>query len=116
MDYAFCRREDEGRVVPLLVMKHRQTRAVRCWVVPQKGALDEVAAEIAEHGLRDMGAQGGVLLKSDDSEEATTALRHRVQALHTGSVFAQMPTAHEHAPHGVVENSNGLEKGLRRVL
>ena len=37
MDYAFCRRHDEEHVTTMLVMKHRQSRAVRCWVVPQKG-------------------------------------------------------------------------------
>ena len=35
--YAFRRRREEDRVVTLLVMQHRQPRAVRCWVVPQKG-------------------------------------------------------------------------------
>ena len=53
MDYAFCRRREEDQLTTLLVIKHRQSRAVRCWVVPAKGALDVVAAEIAERGIRD---------------------------------------------------------------
>ena len=50
MDYAFCRRQEEGQTTPLLVIKHRQSRTVRCWVVPGKGALDAVAAEVAAEG------------------------------------------------------------------
>ena len=58
LDYAFCRRQAEERVAPLLLLKHRHTRAVRCWAVPQKGALGIVAAETAEQRLKDFGQHG----------------------------------------------------------
>ena len=115
LDYAFCRRQDEDKVVTLLVIKHRQSRAVRCWVVPQKGALDVVAAEVAEQGLRDFGITGAVILKSDN-EEAINALRRRVMALHPGATLEQTPAAYEHESNGVIENGNKLGKGLLRVL
>ena len=105
LDYAFCRRQDEDKVVPLRVIKHRQSRAVRCWVVPQKGALDVVAAEVAEQGLRDFGITGAVILKSDN-EEAINALRRRVMALHPGATLEQTPAAYEHESNGVIENGN----------
>ena len=115
LDYAFCRRQDEDKVVTLLVIKHRQSRAVRCWVVPQKGALDVVAAEVAEQGLRDFGITGAVILKSDN-EEAINALRRRVMALHPGATLEQTPAAYEHESNGVIENGNKIGKGLLRVL
>eukprot|EP00969_Alexandrium_andersonii_P276388 12216197-Alexandrium_andersonii.AAC.1 len=30
---------DEDHVTTVLVLKHRQSRAARCWVVPSKGCL-----------------------------------------------------------------------------
>ena len=50
-----------------LVIKRHQSRAVRCWVVPPRGALDVVVAEVAERGLRDFGITGEVILGSDGS-------------------------------------------------
>ena len=114
-DYAFCRRQDEEAVTTLLVLKHRQSRAVRCWVVPQKGALEIAAAEIAEFGIKEFGITGDVILKSDN-EDAINALRHRVQALHPGAALEQLPAAYEHESNGVVENGNKLGKGAIRVL
>ena len=37
-DYAFIRRDDEEEVATLLVMRDRDTKAVRAWVLPHKGA------------------------------------------------------------------------------
>ena len=110
MDYAFCRRAEDERTVPLLVMKHRQSRAVRCWVVPAKGALDAVAAEIADHGLRGFGVQGEVILKTDN-EDAINGLRHKVQALHPGAALEQLPAAHEHESNGVIETATSWATG-----
>eukprot|EP00969_Alexandrium_andersonii_P218435 9648706-Alexandrium_andersonii.AAC.1 len=76
MGYAFCRRRGEDQLTALLVIKRRQSRAVRCWAVPAKGALDVAAAEIAERGIREFGITGEVILKSDN-EEAINALRAR---------------------------------------
>eukprot|EP00969_Alexandrium_andersonii_P366897 15469524-Alexandrium_andersonii.AAC.1 len=110
MDYA-----EEDQLRTLLVIKHRQSRAVRCWVVPAKGALDLAAAEAAERGIRDVSVTGEVILKSDN-EDAINALRARVSALRPGSVWEQTPAAYEHESNGVIENGNRLGKGLLRVL
>ena len=76
MDYALCKRQEEEHVVTLLVIKHRQSRAARCRVVPQKGAFDVMAAEIAVQGIRDLGVTGPVILKTDN-EDASIALQRR---------------------------------------
>ena len=115
MDYAFCRHHDEEHVTTMLVMKHRQSRAVRCWVVPQKGAVDLVATEIVEGGLKAFGITGDVILKTDN-EDAINALRRRVQALHPGAALEQTPAAYGHESNGVIENGNRMGKGLLRVL
>lgn len=114
LDYAFARRREEDEVVPILVMKHRQSRAIRCWVVPRKGALEIVAAEVAQRGIRDFGITGPVIIKSD-GEGPILALRRRVQALHPGEALEQGPAAYEHESNGVIENGNKLGKGLLRV-
>ena len=113
LDYAFARRCEEDEVVPILVMKHRQSRAVRCWVVPRKGVLEEVAAEVAQRGIRDFGIVGPVVIKTD-GEGPIVALRRRVQAMHPGAL-EQSPAAHEHESNGIIENGNKLGKGLLRV-
>ena len=82
MDYCFVRREDEKHFTTVLVLKHRQSRAVRCWVVPRKGAAEDVAAEVAIAGVKGVGVGGGerVTLKTD-GEGPTLALRRRIAAL-----------------------------------
>ena len=57
MDYCYARREDEERYTKILILKHRQSRAVRCWVVPRKGSAEAVAAELANEGIRGSGWQ-----------------------------------------------------------
>ena len=42
-DYAFVRREAEEETVTLLVMKDRDSRAIRAWVVPVKGVGADMA-------------------------------------------------------------------------
>ena len=51
IDYCFVRREDEEHSTTTLVLKHRQSRAVRCWVVPRKGSAEAAAAELANEGI-----------------------------------------------------------------
>ena len=36
-DYAYVRRDDDEEVATLLVMRDRNTRAVRAWVLEHKG-------------------------------------------------------------------------------
>ena len=56
MDYCFVRREGEEHATTVLVLKHRQSRAVRCWAVPRKGGAEAVAAELANEGIRGSGS------------------------------------------------------------
>ena len=57
MDYCYVRREDEEHYTTVLVLKHRQSRAVRCWVVPRKGGAEAIAAELANEGIRGSGSR-----------------------------------------------------------
>ena len=57
MDYCYVRREGEEHATTVLVLKHRQSRAVRCWVVPRKGSAEAAAAELASEGIRGSGSR-----------------------------------------------------------
>ena len=46
-DYAFVRRESEEETVTLLVMKDRDSRAIRAWVVPVKGVGADMAHAVS---------------------------------------------------------------------
>ena len=116
MDYCFVRREDEEHYTTILVLKHRQSRAVRSWVVPRKGSAEAVAAELANEGLRGFGVTEAesVTLKCDN-EAAVLALRRRVAALWPGPVLEQGPAPHEHESNGIVESGVKIGKGVLRV-
>ena len=43
LDCCFVKREDEEHQTTILAFKHRQSRAVRCWVVPRKGSAQAAA-------------------------------------------------------------------------
>ena len=92
MDYCFVRREGEEHVTTVLALKHRQSRAVRCWVIPRKGGAEAVAAELANEGNRGFGVTTAepVTLKSDN-EPAIRALRRRVAELWPGPTLEQGP-------------------------
>ena len=60
LDYAFVKRDGEERTTTILVAKHRQSRAVRCWVAPRKGRSEAVAAELAFEGIRSFGVGEGL--------------------------------------------------------
>ena len=57
-DYGFIRRDDEAETITILMMKDRQSRAVRAWVVPHKGADLEGTVDRAAQGITDMGTRG----------------------------------------------------------
>jgi hypothetical protein len=113
-DYAFVRRESEEDTVTLLVMKDRDSRAVRAWVVPVKGADMAHAVSRAVEGVHDLGHRGPIVVKTDN-EPAVLALREAIMAeLHEGAIPVQ-PTPGESESNGVIENGVRLFKGLLRV-
>ena len=63
-----------------LVLKHRQSRAVRCRAIPQNAALDGAATETVVHGIRYFGIAGSAVPKSDN-EAADSARCPRAQAM-----------------------------------
>ena len=58
LDYGFIRRDDEVDTITILMMKDRQSRAVRAWVVPHKGADLEGTVDCAVQGITEMGTRG----------------------------------------------------------
>ena len=89
-------------------MKHRQSRAVRAWTVPQKGPNEDVATDLAVEGLRSFGIthdQGMTVTLKTDGEPALVALRRRIAARHGGSVLEQGPAGYEHESNGVMETA-----------
>jgi hypothetical protein len=76
-DYAFVRRDDEEDLATLLVMRDRDTKAMRAWVLPHKGADLVETVDRAVAGVRELGYRGRVLIRCD-GEPALTALRDAV--------------------------------------
>jgi hypothetical protein len=114
-DYAFVRRESEEETVTLLVMKDRDSRAIRAWVVPVKGADMAHAVSRAVEGVHELGHRGPVVLKTDN-EAALLALREAIMAeLHEGAIPVQ-PVPGESESNGMTESEVRLFfKGLLRV-
>ncbi len=78
-DYAFIRRDDEEHVATLLVMKDRDTRCVRAWMLAHEGVdLDETVNR-AVAGVHELGFRGRVLIRTD-GENALKALRNAITA------------------------------------
>ena len=113
-DYAFVRRETEEDTITILVMKDRDSRAIRAWVVPVKGADMKDAVSRAVEGVHDLGHCGPIVVKTDN-EPAVLALREAIMAeLHEGAIPVQ-PLPGESESNGMIENGVRLCKGLLRV-
>ena len=98
-DYAFIRRDDEEDVVTVLVMRDRDSKALRGWVLERKGADMEENVERAVAGIRDLGYRGRVLIRTD-GEPALVALSNAVIVhLPEGATPIKTPVG-ESAPTG----------------
>ena len=101
----------------ILTVKHRQSKAVRSWLVPRKGASESIAAEVAGEGLKGFGiGEEEMITMKCDNETPILALRRRVAAARRGGVLEQEPATYEHESNGIIENGVKLGKGLLRVL
>jgi hypothetical protein len=113
-DYAFVRRDDEEAVATLLVMRDRDTKAVRAWVLPHKGADLVETVDRAVAGIRALGYRGRVLIRCD-GEPALQALRNAItQALPDGATPVVTPVG-ESQSNGGIEGAVRTVKGLLRV-
>ncbi len=72
-DYAYVRRDDEENVVTLLVMRDRDSKALRAWVLERKGADLAETVNRAVAGVHELGYRGRVLIRTD-GEPALKAL------------------------------------------
>jgi hypothetical protein len=113
-DYAFVRRQGEEECTTMLVMRDRGTKALRAWVVPEKGPSLEDSVTKAAEGVLQLGYRGRVLIKCDN-EPAITAFRTALMAKLPDGAMPVAPPAGESASNGVVENAVKVAKGLMRV-
>jgi hypothetical protein len=113
-DYAFVRRDDEEEVATLLVMRDRDTKAVRAWVLPHKGADLVETVDRAVAGVRELGHSGRVLIRCD-GEPALKALRNAIaKGLPDGATPIVTPVG-ESQSNGGIEGAVRIVKGLLRV-
>jgi hypothetical protein len=113
-DYAFIRRDDEEEVVTLLIMRDRDSKALRGWMLERKGADMDENVDRAVTGIRELGYRGRVLIRTD-GEPALVALRDAIiKALPEGATPVKTPVG-ESASNGGVEGGVKIFKGLLRV-
>ncbi len=76
-DYAYVHRDDDEELATLLVMRDRDTRATRAWVLQHKGADLVETVDRAVEGIRQLGYSGRVLIRTD-GEPALVSLRNAI--------------------------------------
>ena len=113
-DYAFCRRDDEAELATLLVMRDRDSKAIRAWTLEHKGVdMDETVSR-AVAGVQQLGYRGRVLIRTD-GEGALKALRNAISAaLPDGATPITTPVG-ESASNGIIESAVRLVKDMLRV-
>jgi hypothetical protein len=104
MDYAFVRRQDETQTMTVLIMKDRESRAVRAWTMRNKGVCFEEAAARAVEGIKGFGHTNKILVKVDN-EPALKALRDEVIKLLGQQAIPVAPPAKESESNGAVERA-----------
>ena len=85
-DYAYVRRDDEEDVATLLVMRDRDTRAVRAWVLEHKGADLVETVDRAVTGVRQLGYNGRVLIRTDGEPVLVAQRNAIIKALPDGAL------------------------------
>jgi hypothetical protein len=113
-DYAYVRRDDEEETVTLLVMRDRDSKALRAWVLERKGVDMEATVDRAVAGIRELGYRGRVLIRCD-GEPALVALRNAITAaLPDGATPLTTPVG-ESSSNGGIEGAVKIFKGVLRV-
>ncbi len=113
-DYAYIRRDDEDETATLLVMRDRDSKALRAWVLERKGIDLASTVDRAVAGVRELGYRGRVLIRCD-GEPALVALRNAITAaLPDGATPLATPVG-ESASNGGIEGAVKILKGLLRV-
>jgi hypothetical protein len=113
-DYAYVRRDDEEETTTLLVMRDRDSKAIRAWVLARKGIDMEETVDRAVAGVRELGYRGRVLIRCD-GEPALVALRNAItKGLPDGATPIVTPVG-ESSSNGGVEGAIKILKGLLRV-
>ena len=114
MDHAFVRRQEETETVAVLVVKDRESKAIKAVLMREKGVNLEDAAERAAESVKAFGHPQKIILKVDN-ENALKALRTEVIRKLADGALAAGPPPKESESHGVIENGVKLFKGMLRV-
>ncbi len=113
-DYAFVRRDDEEVVATLLVMRDRDSKAIRAWALEHKGVDMIETVNRAVAGVHELGYRGRVLIRCD-GEPALKALRNAItRALPEGATPIVTPVG-ESQSNGGIEGAVKIVKGVLRV-
>ncbi len=113
-DYAYIRRDDEEEVATLLVMRDRDSKALRAWVLEHKGADLVETVDRAVTGIRQLGYSSRVLIRTD-GEPALLALRNAIiKGLPDGATPISTPVG-ESSSNGGIEGAVKIVKGMLRV-
>ena len=114
IDFAFLRRSDSDVLAKLVVLKTLPSRAMRAWVVPDKGIGDGNTADRVYAGIKELGLQPPYIIKCD-GEPAAEALREQLISRAGEGVVPQSPPVGESQSNGVVDNGVRVLKGLIRT-
>ena len=110
MDYAFIRRQNETETLTVLIVKDRDTRAIRGAVMRHKGVCLDEASDRAADIIRSFGHKGKIILKVDN-ESALKALREEVMKRLPEGVIPIQPPAVEWSRRKWGETVQGYATG-----
>jgi hypothetical protein len=113
-DFAFMRRDDETELATLLIMRDRDSKALRAWVLEHKGADLAATVDRAVAGVRELGYRGRVLIRCD-GEPALVALRNAITAALPDGATPIVTPVGESQSNGGIEGAVKIVKGLLRV-
>lgn len=114
MDYCFIRRRAEDDTTTVLVIKDRDSRAIRAHVLRYKGTCLEEAADLATQGIQGFGHKGKLQIKTDN-EAALLDLRRTVVGKLDAGILPIKPPPGESQSNGSIEAGVKTFKGLLRV-
>ena len=114
MDYCFIRRQAEEDTTTVLVVKDRDSRAIRAHVLRYKGTSLEESATLATEAIQAFGHKGKLAIKTDN-ENALLDLRNEVVRKLDSGILPVRPPPGESASNGSIECGVKTFKGLLRV-
>ena len=113
-DYCFVRRKVEEESTTVIVIKDRDSKAIRAHALKYKGTCLDEAAQMAADAISAFGYRGKIALKTD-TEPALLDLRKEVEKKLDNDLVVVRPLPGESQSNGVIEAGVKTFKGLLRV-